>query len=342
MDQLVALNDELAALARAGVPLEQGLAGLGGDVPGRLGRISTALSQRLQDGESLPEALERETNLPPAYQAVVAAGLRSGRLAVALEGVSSVVRRAAETRRMVLVAWVYPLCVLLLAYGLFLFTLLKCQPAILAAYDGMLRRPETFGPLRTLIQTAACWAPWFPVVVLVAWGGWWLRARSAWSLEGRRSWPVLSRRFALSHMQQAGRLATFADCLALLVEQGVPLPEAIPLAADASGDSRLRASGQELAKRLASGEIGAGRLALPTVPPVLAWLLATPSRPEHLVRALRRVAASQQRRARWISHWLSVYLPLWLTTGVGGVAVALYAVTLIAPWARILVKLGQP
>ena len=33
LDQLIALNDEIAALARAGVPLDQGLLHLGRDLP---------------------------------------------------------------------------------------------------------------------------------------------------------------------------------------------------------------------------------------------------------------------------------------------------------------------
>ena len=43
VDELLALNDEIAALVRAGVPLERGLADLGGDMPGRLGALATRL-----------------------------------------------------------------------------------------------------------------------------------------------------------------------------------------------------------------------------------------------------------------------------------------------------------
>ena len=41
LDQLVALNDEIAALVRAGVPLDRGLRSLGEDLPGRLGRFAS-------------------------------------------------------------------------------------------------------------------------------------------------------------------------------------------------------------------------------------------------------------------------------------------------------------
>ena len=39
LEQLLALNDEMAALVRAGIPLERGLVDLGREVPGNSARI---------------------------------------------------------------------------------------------------------------------------------------------------------------------------------------------------------------------------------------------------------------------------------------------------------------
>ena len=44
LDQLLALNEEIAALVRAGVPLDRGLLEAGRDVRGRLGRIAGVLA----------------------------------------------------------------------------------------------------------------------------------------------------------------------------------------------------------------------------------------------------------------------------------------------------------
>ena len=62
LDQLVALNDEIAALVRAGVPLDRGLRSLGEDLPGRLGRFARQLSERIARGESLTDALAEPTS----------------------------------------------------------------------------------------------------------------------------------------------------------------------------------------------------------------------------------------------------------------------------------------
>ena len=86
LDELAAINDELAALVRAGVPLEPGLARLGSEMPGRLGRRARALAERLQGGEALEDVLDDpRMGFPRMYTAILRAGQRSGRLAPALE-----------------------------------------------------------------------------------------------------------------------------------------------------------------------------------------------------------------------------------------------------------------
>src|SRR4051794_36850176 len=100
LDQLAALNDEIAALARAGLPLERGLLTIGRDVPGKLRDVMVTLGERMSRGEGLAEAMAAEgARFPTIYRAVVEAGLRAGRLSVALEGLSGFVRGYAEARR---------------------------------------------------------------------------------------------------------------------------------------------------------------------------------------------------------------------------------------------------
>ncbi len=124
LDDLLALNDEIAALVRAGLPLEEGLAELGGDMPGRLGRIATSLSEAASRGEPLEQALlDRAVALPPVYRAVMQAGMRAGRLPAALEAVATSARRITETRRAAVIAVSYPLLVSALVWcGLAVFT----------------------------------------------------------------------------------------------------------------------------------------------------------------------------------------------------------------------------
>lgn len=346
LDQLVALNDEMAGLARAGVPLEKGLIHVGADLPGRLGRITTQLGQRMEAGEELAHALAADASLPPAYRAIVAAGMRSGRLAVALEGMSSLIRRTSETRRLVTASLAYPLMVLLVAYGLLVFTTVKCFPVIESAYSDLARQGRPLELVKWFVETLPFWGPKLPLLLVVVLPAWWVLSRRAWAVEGgrrgrKKRW--FSERYpTVGNLLFSGRMATFAETLALLIEHDVPLDEAVGLSADACGDRRLRDSGRQLAEQLQRGERISDVSALGGIPPVLAWLLVGSAGRGQMISALRRAADSYRRRAEWMTRWLSVYLPIWLTTAIGGTAAVLYAVAVIGPWSQILFELGQP
>jgi general secretion pathway protein F len=90
LDDLVALNEEMAALVRAGVPLDAGMADLGYDLPGKLGGLASQIGERLNRGESLPQILADDSRaLPTVWRAVVESGLRSGDLPAALESMAT-------------------------------------------------------------------------------------------------------------------------------------------------------------------------------------------------------------------------------------------------------------
>src|SRR5690349_8052122 len=109
----------MAMLARAGVPLEQGLVDLGRDWRGRVGRAIQSIGEQLKQGRTLSDVLsDPKTDLPPAYRAVVLAGVRSGQLGTALQDVATVATRAAESRRLTWFAFLYPTIVVATAYTL--------------------------------------------------------------------------------------------------------------------------------------------------------------------------------------------------------------------------------
>ena len=86
-DDLIALTDEMAALVRAGVPLETGLAEMATELCGKQRNVANNVAAQLRAGKTLPQVLERSPEtFPPIYTAVVEAGLRSGRLSSALRG----------------------------------------------------------------------------------------------------------------------------------------------------------------------------------------------------------------------------------------------------------------
>ena len=224
IDQLLALNDEIAALIRAGVPLERGLVVAGRDLRGRLGRIASALSQRLARGESLPQALEgEEQSIPPLYRAVVEAGAQSGRLPIALEGLARYVRGYAEARAAIGLALWYPLLVLTLAYALFLGMLALVVPRLVAAADVFgLGAKSPFHWLSWLDESMPYWWPVGPILLLVLLIAW-VRSGSASRFQAG-SWSWLWLFPWMKSILANYETANFSELLGLLLEHRVPYP----------------------------------------------------------------------------------------------------------------------
>jgi general secretion pathway protein F len=342
LDQLVALSDEIAALARAGVPLDRGLQDLAHDLPGRLGRISGEMGQKLEQGQPLEKVVaELGASLPPAYQTVIAAGQRVGRLPAALEDVARTARRVSQLRWSIGLALIYPIVLLLIAWGMLAFVLLRITPVMMRMMlelglvtDGVVaffdRLPDWMSIAAPLLAAAA-----------FIWGTWvWIQSgRVARGIE-LHPWLAAGALGTLARMQRAGRIASLAELLALLVSHETPLPEAVELASSAVGSRSIAKGGRELAARLRAGE--KSDLLPAGFPPLVAWTLVSSSSPSQLVRALKRMAEVHRDELKRRGQWLSLYIPLVLTAGVGGTIVLIYAMLTLLPWILILYRLAEP
>jgi general secretion pathway protein F len=339
LDELVALNDEIVALVRAGVPLELGLEQYGRDGTGVLAQLGTRLASRMSRGESLAEAVAAEGHaLPATYRAVVVAGLRAGRLPAALEAISEFARRMAELRRRLGMALLYPLIVLVLAYGLFvLFILQRPVPILEDTFESM--RVETPGFVERMAdmgRSASEWA-WIPLIPLGVAVLWWWGTQRAGTIEFRGLSRPLAWIPGVAAVGRDFRHANFANLLALLVEHDVPLGEAIRLAADATSDERLRLQALAMADAVQTGATSTGA---PRhrggFPPFLDWLLSRPTEQAGLVKALRAAGDMYHRRAETSVDWLRVVFPALAAVVVGGGATLLYCLTVFLPLTSLL------
>lgn len=349
LHDLIALNEEIRALVRAGVPLDEGLTAMALDTPGALGRQVDELGHRLSQGEPLAQVLaDPQFGVPPAYQAVVAAGVRAGRLEVALEGIATSARLQLDTRRQATTGLVYPVLVLFMAYAVLVLFVAHVLPRILEAQQELL--DWTVPVLEWLTpwsEAAWSWAPW-PVLLAVAVlaYGWWRAGRVSSKLSTARGrWAMSPQR-----MRELSTLGTFCEILALLVEHAVPLPEALELAADACSSGSWRQSVKALAQQLRAGRIASS---LPTgesnttlngnagaLPRWIIWLTSTPS--PRLPVQLRLAAREYRDEAANVAHFLSRFVPLAATTLVSTVVVLSFGLLLWIPMVQLLTALAQP
>ncbi len=345
MDELAALNDEITALVRAGIPLGQGLLGAGTDLRGGLRAITTVLGQRLSRGESLPDALAAEKGaIPPLYRAVVEAGARSGRLPAALESLSRYVRGYSEARAAIGVALWYPILVLSLAYGLLLALLIVIIPRFIAAFESL--GLEVIRPLRWLERLgefAPYWWPVWPILLVLLCLAWWRSGvaatfqTSSWSL--LRLFPWM--RSMLADYEAAG----YADLLALLLDHHVAYPRAVELAAEATGNAAMIAGARQLSAAVERGEPpdqAVRKLPAGAFRPLLRWTLAATKEQASLVESLRNLAPMYRKRGAFQAEKLQLFLPTALMLLIGGSATLFYALTLFVPLSGMLRGLSLP
>ncbi len=346
LGQLIALNDEMAALVHAGVPLDRGLLAVGRDLRGRVGPLAARLGERLERGDGLDAAIAAEgRSIPPFYRSVVEAGLRSGRLSRALEGLAVYARGFAETRRSIGLALLYPLLVVLLAYGLFVLYVLLVAPRFAAVFETFrIGSPWTLGLAGWLRPYLGYWLPIVPagLVLLVAW--WAISGRAATLRPGLLG-GLLRLVPGLGPVLGLAQAADFADLLALMVEHDVPLDEGIELAAEATGAPALRASASAIAEGLRRGEpiddlTRSGRSR--GLPPMLAWVLATSGAGGALAPALRHAAGTYRLRSTRKAEVIQAALPSLVLCLVGAVAAMALIVAVLQPVASLWHGLSGP
>ncbi len=343
LDELIALNDEIAALVRAGVPLDQGLQILGADLPGKLGRYATQLSAQLARGESLTTALADSTaHVPRVYRAVVEAGIAAGRLPAALESLAGSLRRLAETRRAVALSFIYPVLLLCFAWGLFAFSVDKVAPAVAHTFYFQRVPGGMFvGWMAHLGESAHVWGPLGPAIIILLAVAWWIVSGGARVVEGGRAAISFGWVPWMGRLQRISRTAVFVEVLKLLVENRVPMDQAVELAGESAGDKELSAGAAQWANAIRMGHAGAPD-DVPGLPPLLRWLIAGGQRNEALLPALRQAADDYRRRAQDQAETARVMLPIFVTVCISGLIVVAYALALLGPYFYMLRGLARP
>ena len=253
-DDFIFFNEQLASLANAGICLDEGLRQLGQDVhSSRLRGVLEAMARDIEQGRSLPDALEQHASqMPPLYARVVRAGLQNGHLPATLLNLSNHLRLVAETRRLLAEALAYPAVVLILALAVFGGVLMIVVPQFAETF-------EDFGmPLPALTSMMIALSRSVPRIliaglILAAAFGLILVAlrRSAagrlWSEQVVLQIPLVG--LLIRNSLQA----RFLRSMAFAIDAAVPLPEAVRLSGESTGSPNLIRDAERVAAQLDNG-----------------------------------------------------------------------------------------
>ncbi|MBS0204825.1 MAG: type II secretion system F family protein [Planctomycetes bacterium] len=319
LEDLIAINREIAALARAGIPLELGLRSFAGGLSSRLGRLADRIADRLTRGESLAAAIEAEgSGLYPVYSAVISAGIQSGQLPEALESVARSAELVKDTRQHLRLSMIYPAAVCVLGFVLFTGFAGLIIPRYLAAADEFgFGGDPMFRFLRRVDAAAPIWI-WLTPVLVVA-----VLIISKLFFRGSLN-P-----FELGYLL---RRAQFAELLQIQVAHGLPIGPSFRRAAEGTGDDRLCQIADHVCADMERGvSFSKAVTDEKRLPPLMSWMLATGATQGTLAKSLGLIRDSCHRRVARRSHFLRVWLPALITVVVGGGVTLLYSLIMFLP-----------
>ena len=244
----------IAGLMIAGLPLPEGLRAIGEESGNR--RLRAALSKAADDleaGDSVGEALDRLTgSLPPYLAARLRAGVRGGRLAEVAGDSTLQESPAMLIRRRVRIGLIYPS--LLTSIGLASIAVFSTIIGGIADVFGDfgIALPAVSDVVIRIGLGVGSAGPWVLVgpVCLLAIA--WLSFRLFYTTAQRSR--VIQRIPGLGPIWRLTAWAEFCRILAALLELDLPMPEALPIAAESCGLADLELSRSEAAARIAAGE----------------------------------------------------------------------------------------
>jgi general secretion pathway protein F len=331
-------------MARAGLPLDQGLAALAREMGGgRLRQATEEIAADLRAGHTLPQALERQSGrVPSFYAALVAAGVRSGRVGEVLATLTVYARTIAELRATIVGALCYPAIVVILSFGLFAFV--ACF--ILPQYEQILTEFGLKAPLATELVLALARRPVEfllvpPAIVLgillllyvslrLSPGGRLLWARFVYAL------PLIGT------LVRAARLAAFADLLGILIDNGLPLPEAYQLAGASSSDPLVASATPAVEAALREGQpLGSALRERHLLPELVVWMIGLGEQRGTLGPALHQAAEVYRRQVEMRAALLRTVLPPFVIILTAGVIVILFVLTVMLPMFTVLEGLSK-
>jgi type IV pilus assembly protein PilC len=273
--EFLIFNQELATLLRAGMPLVQSLDLLRRRIESPVFQsVLNDVHERVRSGAALSDAFATHAALfPSIYTASLVAGERSGNLDAVLRRFVDYTKVVATVRRKTISALVYPLILISLALILVSIIVLKVVPAFSDFYEGFGAQLPFSTRMIVAVSAFVRGNVWLIAIVLVS-------AIVAFNVWVRR--PGQKARFdrAILSIPMLGDVANkfatsqMARTLATLLSGGLPLVNALDIAARSVGNQFIASELDVVVARVREGASFAGALEARGVFPEVAVKMA--------------------------------------------------------------------
>ena len=323
--QLSMITRQLATLLEAGLPLEQSLNALIEQSEDQsVHQILAGVRSELLSGHTLAQAMgQYQSVFPDIYRALIKAGEASGELGHVMLRLADYTESRLVLRQKVVLAFVYPAIVTVVALSVVLGLLIYVVPQVVSVFQ---QSHQTL-PLLTRILiglSSALQASWLYILLALTGGGFIVRALMQRE-EIRYQWHL-----RLLRLPMVGRLvrglntARMASTLAILAGSGVPLLISLQAAAGVVTNLPMRLALENAAKKVREGVTLSRALASSGLfPPILVHLIASGESSGKLDAMLDRAATQQEQEIGNYTSVLTSLLEPVLILVMGGVVLTI-------------------
>ena len=252
--ELALVTRQLASLSQSGLPLEEALLAVAqqNDLP-RTKSILLGVRSRVMEGYTLADGLaEFPQAFPELYRATVAAGEQSGHLDVVLERLADYTEARQELRQRISNALIYPIALVTMAVAIIGFMLATVVPRIVSVFENS--AAELPALTRWLIATSDfIRANWLLLIIGIAaaiYGIWWVLQKDG---PKHRYHRVLLRLPITSRLTRGVNTARFTRTFSILAGSGVPILDALKIAAEVIENLPMRDAVTEATVRVREG-----------------------------------------------------------------------------------------
>jgi len=281
------LTRQLATLLKSGLPVEQALSAVAKQAANdRIERIVLAVRAKVREGFSLASSFESFPRaFPEMYRATVAAGEQSGHLEQVLEQLADYLETRHDTGRSVAQAMIYPAFIMVFATIVIMLMMTFVVPKLVAVFEG---RDQTLPLLTRIVMALSDFARdwgWLLLLVVVV-------AVVAFMRVHRKmvTMPMVGT------MLRAADSARLASTLGILGRSGVPLVDALFIAAQVVGNLEVRNAVKNAAAKVREGgSLSRALDASGYFPPMLVQMIASGEASGELDHMLTRAADYQER-----------------------------------------------
>ncbi len=293
---LAMLTRQLATLVQAALPIEEALrAAAAQSTTPKIKSMLLAVRGRVLEGHSLAASLkEYPAAFPELYRATVAAGEHAGHLGLVLDQLADYTEQRQQSRQKIQMALLYPVILMVASLTIVAFLLGYVVPDVVKVFVNT--GQELPALTRGLIATSEVVKHWGWLMALGLIGGV-MGLRYALRDEAlQRRWDALVLAIPLvGRLARATNTARFASTLAILSKSGVPLVEALSIAAAVIANLRIRDKVIIAAQSVREGSSLTRALeASEEFPPMMLHMIASGEKSGELDQMLARTARNQE------------------------------------------------